>query len=726
MQKILVTSALPYANGPIHLGHIAGAYLPADVYVRFHRLMGNDIVHICGTDEHGVPITLSAEREKVTPRTIVKRYHENIKRAFDRLNIIFDNFSGTSNVHNKYHAVLSREFFMKLHQKGYLTSHLTDQHYCLKCDRFLADRFIEGTCPRCGYREARGDECSQCNHQFDPMELKDARCKICSQTPTVRSTKHWYLLLNKLQEKIEAWIDTKPYWKENVLNFVRGWFKVGLKERPITRDLYWGVPVPLEEAAGKVLYVWFEAPIGYITSTMEWAANQGYPDKWKEYWQNPDCRIVHFIGKDNIPFHAVMWPATLLGVGENYQLPWQIPANEYLNFGLSSELPSEAIGSKETPKAEEAPKAKASKSIGNVVWVHECLDVFPADAVRYYLAACAPDKNDTLFTWKDFQQKFNSELLGSIGNLANRILKFIASRFEGRIPKPGTLTKRDQEVMDKIHFSVEHAADLYSNFEMRTAIAEVVSLARLGNQYFDEKAPWRTINENPTDCATCLYVGAQMVKTIAVLLHPVIPQSTGELWKQLGQGEDISRWQQASEEVPAGHSIGKPEGIFHKIEDETIAPIEQKLAEVLLKAGKVLAQPTNNDQSAEVKPVTKSDPEVTSVEKPKALDGVSMADFKKLDIRIGEIVEAQKVPKTKKLLQVSVKIGNEIRTLVAGIAQNYTPEQLKGKKVPVLVNLESAQIQGIKSEGMILCTELDGKPVILCPEKDVPPGAPIH
>lgn len=568
-QKLLVTSALPYANGPIHLGHIAGAYLPADIYVRFNRLIGNDVVYICGTDEHGVPITLSAEKENVTPRVIVKRYHEDIKKAFERLNIAFDNFSGTSNTHNKHHARLSRDFFMKIYRQGLIVSHLADQHYCANCQRFLADRFIQGICPRCGYLEARGDECSKCNHQFDAMEIKEPRCKICAATPEIRSTKHWYLRLDVLQKELEQWIATKTYWKENVYRFAKEWLEQGLKERPITRDLYWGVPVPLDDAAGKVLYVWFEAPIGYITSTIEWAERKGEPDLWKEYWQNPDCRIVHFIGKDNVPFHAIIWPATIMGTRENYQLPWEIPANEYLNFGVGAEDEEKAV--------------KASKSTGNVVWVHECLDLFPADAIRYYLAASAPERRDTLFTWKDFQKRHNTELLGVLGNLANRILKFIESRFGGAVPAPGKWTDRDRELLEKIRSAADVARDCYGKFEVRAAAAEILALGRLGNQYFDERAPWKTVKEDIEDCKTCLYVGAQLVNTLAVTLYPIIPESAHKLWRQLGHSRDIAAWEDSTREVPGGHTIGKPEGLFQKVEDPIVAELEQKLARAIHK-----------------------------------------------------------------------------------------------------------------------------------------------
>lgn len=724
-QKLLVTSALPYANGPIHLGHIAGAYLPADIYVRFNRLIGNDVVYVCGTDEHGVPITLRAEKENVTPRTIVQRYHEDIKKAFSRFNIAFDIFSGTSHMHNKHHAGLSREFFMYLHKNNLVSVKLTDQHYCHKCQRFLADRFIEGTCPRCGFAEARGDECSNCNYQFDPLELKNPKCKICQETPEIRSTKHWYLRLDVLQKELEKWIGGKTYWKENVVTFVQGWFKQGLKERAITRDLYWGVPVPLEEAAGKVLYVWFDAPIGYISATMEWAEKNGNIERWKEYWQNPECRIVHFIGKDNIPFHAIIWPAMLIGQRQNYQLPWQIPANEYLNFGFSADDKS----------------VKASKSVGNVVWVHECLDIFPADMVRYFLAACAPEKQDTMFTWKDFQGKCNAELLGVIGNFANRVLKFIANNFGGKVPAPVALNERDKEVMDKTRQAIKEVERLYANFEVRNGVGEIANLARLGNQYFDEKAPWKSVKENKNDCQNCMFVSIQMVNALAVLLTPVIPDSCQKLWEQLGHKDKIVGWEQAVKEIAAEHVIGTPTGLFQKIEDEVIAPLEAKLATAIQKAAaaapeiKTESRPAPETKAAENTAAPTPQPAPVQSETapavkpvhvvPEKAKSIPLAMFQTLDLRIGEVVEAEKVAKSDKLLKLQVKIGSETRQVVSGIAKAYTPEQIKGKKVPLILNLEPAKIRGIMSEGMILCADIDGKPVLLLPDQDVPSGSPV-
>ena len=685
-QKLMVTSALPYANGPIHLGHVAGAYLPADIYVRFNRLLGNDIVYICGTDEHGVPITLKAEQENVTPRIIVKRYHQDIKKAFAGLNIVFDNFSGTSNIHNKHHARLARDFFINLLNNDLVVSRLADQHYCRKCERFLPDRFIQGICPKCGYTEARGDECPQCSQQYDPAELQQTKCKICSSTPEMETTKHWYLRLDVMQQEISEWIDTKDYWKENVVSFVKGWFKQGLKERAITRDLYWGVPVPLEEAPGKVLYVWFDAPIGYISSTMEWAENQGDLEKWRDYWQNPDCKIIHFIGKDNIPFHAIIWPAMLAGQRRNYQLPWHIPANEYLNFGIASE-----------DKAE-----KGSTSKGNVIWVHDALAAFPADMLRYYLAACAPEKNDTLFTWHDFQQKCNSELLGIIGNFANRVLKFIANNFESVVPDSGPQSDRDQEVLAAIAQSVDKVSSHYQKFEVRNAIAEIVALARCGNQYFDEKAPWKSVKENPKDCATCLYTSIQMVKALAVMLFPIIPESCQKLWKQLGYNQALASWDQAREKLAPGQHLDSPSGLFTKIENSVITELENKLAQAI------------------------ETPQIQAQAPPLKSETISFQQFLVMDIRIGEILEARKVPKTNKLLQLTVKIGPETRTLISGIADQYQPQDLIGKMVPVLVNLEPAKIKGIESKGMILCGDVNGKPILLHPDREVPPGTIVR
>ena len=711
-EKFLVTSALPYANGPIHLGHIAGAYLPADIFVRFQRMLENDIIFVCGTDEHGVPITLKAEQEGVTPRVIVERYHENIKLAFERLGISFDNFSGTSQIHNKYHATLAREFFSELYKNNYISSKLSDQHYCTKCNRFLPDRFIQGTCPHCGYEEARGDECPQCNHPFDPIELKNVKCKLCGEVPEVRATKHWYLRLDLLQKQLQEWITSKPYWKENVVNFVKGsWFNRGLKERAITRDLYWGVPVPLDEAAGKVLYVWFDAPIGYISSTMQWAENQGTPDKWKEYWQDPNCKVLHFIGKDNIPFHAIIWPGILMGLTTKYQLPWNVPANEYLTFGSSGE--------------------KASKSKGNVVWVHESLDNFSPDLIRYYLAANAPEKTDTAFTWKDFQKKCNSELLGVLGNFANRALKFIEKNFNSTVPEAKDLQDIDKEILSTLQTTIDNVKKCYSNFEVRNAVANIVELGRLGNQYFDTKAPWKSYKEDMEDCARCMYISIQIVKTIAVLLAPVIPNFSQTLWKQLGQTDTITTWNQVNMEIKAGQTIKDPKGIIEKVEDSKIAPLEEKLnAATSHDVQKAEETATSNNATEEKKAEetatsNNATEEKKELEFPPFKETVTIDDFDKLDIRMGTIVAAQRVPRAKKLLQLQINIGNETRQIVSGIAKYYEPEQIIGKTVPVIVNLKPVVLCGVESKGMVLCASHNGAPHLLHADADVMAGIPV-
>lgn len=688
--KYTITSGLPYANGPLHIGHIAGAYLPADIYTRVRKLSGDDAIYICGTDEYGVPITITAEKEDVSPRVIVKRYHKEIKEGFANLNIQFDNFSGTSNLHNKHHAALSREFFTELKKNDYISSKIEDQLHCKECDRFLADRYVEGVCPKCGNNEARGDECSVCNAQYTVMELGQPKCKLCGNEELQKvPTKHWYLKLDVLQQQLEEWIDSKDYWKENVVNFVKGWFKDGLRERAITRDLHWGVPVPLNDAVGKVLYVWFDAPIGYISSTMEWAEKQGDKDKWKERWQNPDAKIVHFIGKDNIPFHSIIWPAMLIGQKKDYQLPWHIPANEYLNIGIDGEEGS-----------------KASTSKGNVVWVNDYCKHFAADYLRYYLALNAPEKSDFTFTWKDLQARCNNELLGVLGNLANRVLKFIGSNFEGVIPAPQELDARDNEVLEKIKACVEKVTKSYDSFEVRQAVAEIVNLGRLGNQYFDEKAPWKTAKSDRNVCGNTLYVTAQLVHKVVLLLAPVIPESCDKLWKQLGYENGISSWDELQKDLPAGQKIHKPQGVFSKIEDKVIQQMEENLRNA--------SQTEDNNEQPKVDLV------------PLKEDKISYDQFLALDIRMGKVLEAEKVAKTKKLLHLKVDIGHEVRQIIAGLAEYYTPEELIGKTVPVLVNLEPAKIRGLVSEGMVLCADIDGQAITLHPGKEVCPGAIVR
>jgi methionyl-tRNA synthetase len=546
-KRILVTSALPYANGPIHLGHLAGCYLPADIYTRYQRHRGQDVIHICGTDENGVPITIKAEKEGVSPQDIVDRYHENIAASFRTFGISFDNFSRTSlPVHHR----TAQEFFTRINKKGYIEPQIVNQLYCDNCKRFLADRYIEGTCSNCGTPGAPGDQCENCNHMLDPTQLKDPVCIICRGTPRVRETKHWFFRLDAFQDKLQSWLAGKPHWKANVKEFTRGWLDKGMKPRAITRDLEWGVPVPLEEAKGKVLYVWFDAPIGYISSTIEWSEKQGQPDLWKKYWLDEGTLLVHFIGKDNISFHALIWPATLMAYGE-YILPADIPANEFLNL--------------------ESRKLSTSKNWA--IWLPEYLSEFPPDPLRYCIAANAPENRDADFTWKDFQAKNNGDLADVLGNFINRTLTFLGKYFDSRIPEPGPFEGDDETVIAAIEKSPAAVGDLLETFQVKKGLQECMNLARLGNKYFNDQQPWKTRKEDPRRCATSLFLCAQLLCSLSIIFDPFLPFSTEKLWKILGQKEPLSSldWQQGGQfRLKAGDPIGSPEILFPKIEDEVI------------------------------------------------------------------------------------------------------------------------------------------------------------
>lgn len=547
-KRILVTSALPYANGPIHLGHLAGCYLPADIYTRYQRHRGQDIIHICGTDENGVPITIRAEEEGVAPQEIADRYHENIADSFQKFGISFDNFSRTS---LPIHHRMSQDFFTKINEKGYIEPRVVKQLYCDHCKRFLADRYIEGTCPDCGAPRAYGDHCEKCGHLLDPTALVEPVCKICKGTPRLRETKHWYFRLDAFQDRLQKWLASKTSWKPNVKEFIRDWLDKGLKPRAITRDLKWGVPVPLKEAKKKVLYVWFDAPIGYISSTIEWAQKRGQPDLWKAYWFDSETRLIHFIGKDNIAFHALIWPATLMAY-EDYILPAEIPANEFLTL-------------------EGKPLSTSQKW---AVWLPDYLQEFAPDSLRYWIAASAPEKRDADFTWNDFQTKNNADLADVLGNFINRTLTFLSKYFDGRIPQPGSFERQDQEIIAAIKSAPAAVGDLIETFQIKKASQECINMARLGNKYFNDQEPWRTRKEDPQRCATTLYLCAQMLSSLSIILEPFLPFSAEKLWNMLNQEGALSGldWNQGGQlRLRPEHQIGSLEILFPKIEDQTIA-----------------------------------------------------------------------------------------------------------------------------------------------------------
>jgi methionyl-tRNA synthetase len=654
-EKILVTSALPYANGPIHLGHLSGAYLPADIYVRYKRLTGADIIYICGSDEHGVPITITADKEKVKPQVIIDRYHEINRKAFEQFGMSFDNYSRTS---LPVHHETSKEFFLEFFNRGILIEKKTNQFYDKKAKMFLPDRYVEGTCPRCGYEEARSDECENCGSLYDPSELKNPKSKITGETPDLRETLHYYFPLGKYQPALEKYVEemNKKYgWKDNVLQYCRGWFKEGLKDRAITRDLDWGIKVPVDSADGKVIYVWFEAVLGYISSSKEYSQKKTELDLWKKYWQDPDTKYVAFIGKDNIVFHTIVFPAILMawndGDKEKYCLPQNVPANEFLNF----------------------EGKKFSKSRGWGIDVIDFLKIFPADPLRYTLAANLPETRDTDFYWREFQARNNNELADIFGNLINRTFTFVHKHYDGKVPPKGKLDKIDSDLLKLISEYPAKVASLLEKYRVKDGVLEIMNLARAGNKYFNDSEPWKTVKSDKEKCGTTLNICLRVIYTLAELFSPVIPHSSEKLFKMLNV-KPVAWNECGKADLPAGHKLNEARILFPKIEDEIIEKQMQKLQSMQLA-------------------------ETTEAEK------ISFDEFMKVQLKIAEVVGAERIEKSKKLLKLKINLNGEERQVVAGIAETYSPENILGKKVVVVANLRPAKLMGLISEGMILAVE---------------------
>jgi methionyl-tRNA synthetase len=686
-EKILVTSALPYANGPLHLGHLAGAYLPADIFVRYHRLKGNDIIHVCGSDEHGVPITLQAERQGVSPQEIVDQFHQRNKDAFEAFGIAFDHYSRTT---LPIHYETAQEFFLNLYRKDVFRKKTEKQLYDQEKQMFLPDRYVVGTCPVCEYDNAYGDQCERCGSALSPMELIHPKSVLTGTQPVVRETTHWYLPLGDLQPQLEKWILSKKNWKPNVFSQVKAWLDQGLSDRAVTRDLHWGVPVPLEEAEGKVLYVWFEAPIGYISATKDWAEQKGNPELWKEYWQNKETKLYHFIGKDNIVFHCIIFPAMLMVHGD-YVLPENVPANEFLNL----------------------EGRKLSTSRGYAVWLEEYLQKFPPDPLRYTLASTLPETKDSDFSWKDFQTRNNSELADILGNFANRTLTFARRNFDGQVPRAYELDDLDRRMLGRLSDAAARVGGFIERFEFRRATREVMDIARDANKYFNDQEPWRTLGEDPQKCATTIHICIRTCKTLAVLMQPVLPFSAAKLWKMLAlPGRvDEQAWDQAAEfPVEAGYRLGRPEILFEKIEDSAIEPEIEKLQ----------AAARELDEGGGVQtPVTDEHEE--------KMELISFKEFQRLDLRIATVENAEAVKGADKLLRLEIELGGEKRQIVAGIAQHYKPEELLGKRIVVVANLEPATIRGVESQGMLLAAEdEEGRLRLLTPDGEIASGARVR
>lgn len=683
-QRILVTSALPYANGPIHLGHMAGAYLPADVFVRYQRLKKQDVIFISGTDEHGVPIRIAADQARSTPMAVVQKYHKEHAEVFHQFGISFDNFSGTA---RPIHVETSQDIFLKLYHNGYFQRKSVQQFYCENCDRFLPDRYVEGICPKCQAEGARGDQCEKCGSSLDQIELSDPHCKVCGRAPVLRVTDHLFFKLGEFQDALQKWLGEKKDWKENVLNYCNGWFREKLADRAITRDLDWGVPVPLDGYEGKVLYVWFEAPIGYISSTKEWAVRQGDAELWKKYWLDPGTRLIHFIGKDNIVFHAIIWPAVLMAYG-TFVLPDNIPANEFLNL----------------------EGAKFSTSRNYAVWLHEYLEKFPPDPLRYWLSVEAPENKDSDFSWRGLQAHNNSELADILGNFINRSLTFIQRNFAGQVPVAGELNAGDKDMLAQIQSAPARIGELFDHFELRKAAFEFINVARIANKYFNDQEPWNTLKTDLARCATTLNVCVQVTRALAILMHPILPFSSEKVWKMLNLPGAVGQedWDQAGQAIiSAGHALGEIQILFPKIEDEKIEPEIQYLQSIALK----ISQKESEAEKKMTTPVKET---------------VSFEDFQKLDLRVARILAAERIPQTEKLLKLKIDIGPEERQIVAGIAKNYDPQQLIGRKIVVVANLAPAKIRGQESRGMLLAAiGEDGSAHLLSTDDEISIGARI-
>lgn len=696
-KRYTITSALPYTNGPIHIGHLAGVYVPADIYARYLRLTGNDVVFIGGSDEHGVPITIKAKNEGVSPQDVVDKYHAIIKQSFEEFGISFDNYSRTS---AKIHHETASEFFKTLYDKGAFIEESTEQLYDEKANQFLADRFVTGTCPKCGNEEAYGDQCEKCGTSLNATDLINPKSALTGNVPTLKETKHWFLPLDKHEAFLREWIleGHKKDWKPNVYGQVKSWIDDGLRPRAVTRDLDWGIPVPVKGGEGKVLYVWFDAPIGYISSTKEWAQREG--KDWEPYWKSDDTKLVHFIGKDNIVFHCIIFPAMLKAEG-SYILPENVPANEFLNL--------------------EGNKLSTSKNWA--VWLPEYLIEFPGqqDVLRYALTANAPETKDNDFTWKDFQARNNNELVAIFGNFINRVVVLTNKYYNGIVPAPNELSQVDEETLSAVKAYPDVISSSIERYRFREAQTELMNLARLGNKYLADEEPWKVIKVDEARTQTIMYVALQIASALATLSEPFLPFTSDKLKKILNfksnqnngnashaELVEASQWSDVSiKEVllPVGHKIGEAELLFSKIEDETIQFQLDKL------------------ESSKKANASTSSAQVPQPQK----EEITFDDFTKLDMRVGTILEAEKMPKAKKLLVLKVDTGIDVRTIVSGIAESFTPEEVVGKKVTVLVNLAPRELRGIESQGMILMTETaEGKLVFVNPDDaSVPNGLQI-
>ncbi|MFZ4670845.1 MAG: methionine--tRNA ligase [Flavobacterium sp.] len=671
-KRYTITAALPYTNGPIHIGHLAGVYVPSDIYARYLRLQGKDVAFICGSDEHGVAISMKAKKEGITPQQVIDKYDGIIRKSFLDFGISFDNYSRTS---SKIHHDTAQEFFRKLYDNGDFIEEVTEQLYDAKADQFLADRFVTGTCPKCENPEAYGDQCERCGSTLNATDLINPKSTITGEIPILKSTKHWFLPLDRYQDFLTQWIlvDHAKDWKVNVLGQVKSWLDDGLKPRAVTRDLDWGIDVPVEGAIGKKLYVWFDAPIGYISATKEWAAKEG--KNWEDYWKKDDTKLVHFIGKDNIVFHCIIFPAMLKAEG-TYILPDNVPANEFLNL--------------------EGNKLSTSKNWA--VWLHEYLHDFPEkqDVLRYTLTANAPETKDNDFTWKDFQARNNNELAAIFGNFINRVVVLTNKYYNGVVPSPNEFTDVDEQTLAELKAYPSVISSSIERYRFREAQGELMNVARLGNKYLADEEPWKMIKSDPARVQTQMYVALQIASALAILSEPFLPFTSKKLTNMLNI--KVNHWNLEFNHwnlTKAGHQIGEAEILFAQIED---ADIQKQI-----------------DKLEATKKANVMDNQVIEPQKPTA----TFEDFSKLDLRLGTILEAEKMPKANKLLVLKVDTGIDVRTIVSGIAEHFSPEEVVGKRVTVLVNLAPRALRGVESQGMILMTnDKEGKLVFVNPDSD--------
>ncbi len=681
-EPILVCVAWPYANGPLHLGHVAGCYLPADIFARYQRAIGNDILMVSGSDQHGTPITVTADREGVTPDVIADRYHEMNARSLEKLGISFDLFWYTSHPNHKKRV---QDLFMELHENGYVYRESIEAAYCPSCERYLPDRYIEGGCPHCGSESARGDQCDQCGRTLDPDELGNAHCKLCGNAPETRTTEHFFLRLSAFEKRLEQWLEDKDHWRANTINFTRNWLREGLKDRAITRDIGWGIEIPIEGYEDKRIYVWFEAVSGYFTTTVEWSERHDRPEKWKEFWHNPEAKHYYFLAKDNIPFHTIIWPAILMGHG-GLTLPYDVPANEYLLL----------------------KGAQFSKSRRHAVWVPAYLEQYEPDALRYYLSINMPETHDTDFTWKDFVRRTNDELVATYGNLVHRVLTFTAKHF-GAVPpaRPADRDGADEALLDAIEGAFAETSEAIAQCRFKRAIKRVMELAHTGNRYFDRKAPWAVIKEDRAQCGSILRICLRLVKALAMLTYPFMPFAAQTLWTYIGQSGPIeaAAWSEGREDLITGTTLSRPKPLFKKLDLEEVLAHEAAMAE------------SEEPEEAE---------ELTTVPDELSETALEPTDFQTLDVRIGTIEDIEIHPNADTLYILSVNDGGtRPRQLVAGLRPYYKTEELLGRTIAVLSNLAPAKLRGVRSEGMLLAAddESDDETVaVLRPASDTDPG----